>query len=127
MILLFSRCVAWDAALKRGGSDLKEALAAAEAHIRSETGDVHLNHDINIISDSAEINIKSDGIMVQSADAISAIIDDAYTLGRIAALHAMSDLFASHAKPHHALAMLTLPAAMAEMQKDDITQPFQGR
>ena len=122
--LLAMRCLGCGA--KTGWSDLKEALAAAEAHLRSETGDGHLNHDINIISDSAEINIKSDGIMVQSADAISAIIDDAYTLGRIAALHAMSDLFASHAKPHHALAMLTLPAAMAEMQKDDITQLLSG-
>ena len=75
-------------------------------------------------STSAKGDTKTE--MVQSVDAISALVDDPYQLGRIAALHAMSDLYASHAKPHHALALLTLPAAMADLQKDDITQILAG-
>ena len=47
-------------------------------------------------------------------------------LGRIAALHAISDLFASHAQPHHALALLTLPSAMGYLQQDDITHILAG-
>jgi selenide,water dikinase len=59
-------------------------------------------------------------LLVQSIDAISALVDDPYVLGRIATLHALSDLFVAHAKPLSALALLTLPRASRKQQQDDV-------
>ena len=66
------------------------------------------------------------GVVVQSVDALTAIVDDPFLLGRIAALHALSDIHASHARPLAALAMLTLPPAAARLQQDDAGQIMAG-
>jgi selenide,water dikinase len=125
--LLAMRCLGCGA--KTGWADLREALVAAEAYIRLETGKKLTAPSVDVTSDSAVLPLSGQSPkakMVQSVDAISALVDDPYKLGRIAALHAMSDLFASHARPHHALAMLTLPVALADLQKDDIIQLLAG-
>jgi selenide,water dikinase len=124
--LLAMRCLGCGA--KTGWSDLEAAMIAAEAYIRNTIGANLTSPRLDVAADSAELPLSGlpKGTLVQSVDAISALVDDPYQLGRIAALHAMSDVFASHARPHHALAMLTLPAALAEMQKDDITQLLAG-
>lgn len=48
-------------------------------------------------------------MLVQSVDFFPALIDDAYTAGRIAAVHCLNDLYAMNATPAVALAMATLP------------------
>ena len=107
---------------KTGWSDLDIAIAAAASFL-STNGAVP---PINTSSDSAEFTVKAGARLVQSVDAISSIVDDPFLLGRIAALHALSDLFASNAAPHSALAILSLPSSLAHMQKDDITQILAG-
>ena len=64
--------------------------------------------------------------IIQSVDAISALVDDTFMLGMIAARHAMSDLFASNADPKAALAIITLPSARIQLQQDDISQLMTG-
>ncbi|MDP5052925.1 MAG: selenide, water dikinase SelD [Congregibacter sp.] len=57
--------------------------------------------------------------ILQSLDALRAVIDDPWRMGRIAAQHALSDLYASGAVPHSALVLVTLPfAATALLQRD---------
>jgi selenide,water dikinase len=57
--------------------------------------------------------------ILQSLDALRALVDDPWRMGRIAAQHALSDLYASGATPHSALALVTLPfAAPALLQRD---------
>ncbi|MCE2518154.1 MAG: selenide, water dikinase SelD, partial [Alphaproteobacteria bacterium] len=119
--LLPMRCLGCGA--KTGWSDLNAAIRAAEAFLRAQGHD--LPPSVDTTRDSARFNAPQ-GTLVQSVDAISALVDDPFLLGRIAALHALSDLFASHAKPHSALAILTLPAALAALQKEDITQLLAG-
>ena len=115
------RCLGCGA--KTGFSDLDQGIADAQAFLR--TKGINLDQEIKTNADSAGIDLPQNRI-VQSIDAISALVDDPFILGRIAALHAMSDLCASHAKPHSALAILTLPHAFSTLQKNDITQILAG-
>ena len=115
------RCLGCGA--KTGFSDLDSAINAAQDYLRASGHD--LQSPINTTADSAVFTPPS-GQLVQSVDAISALVDDPFMLGRIAALHALSDLFASHAKPLSALAILTLPHAFSSLQRQDITQVLAG-
>ncbi len=122
------RCLGCGA--KTGWGDLTSALTAASAYLRNvakvDVLDVDVTADAAMIDGAKIANMVGDGVMVQSVDAISALVDDPFMLGRIAALHALSDLHASNAAPHHGLAILTLPTALAALQKDDITQLLAG-
>ncbi|MGB1395838.1 MAG: selenide, water dikinase SelD, partial [Candidatus Puniceispirillaceae bacterium] len=57
----------------------------------------------------------------QSVDFLSQHISDAYLFGRIAALHALSDVFVAGDRPIAAQAIVTLQRARPEMQKSDLT------
>ncbi len=69
--------------------------------------------------DAAVIAVPEGQYLVQSLDYFTAITDDPWLQGRIAAVHALGDVYAMGAKPHSALAMVSLPlgaeAVMGEM------------
>lgn len=69
--------------------------------------------------DTAVIDLP-DTRLVQSVDQINAIVDDPYLLGRIAALHAMSDVITLDTKVHSAQVLLTLPEASEQVVERDL-------
>lgn len=75
--------------------------------------------------DTAIIQTSSD-TMAQSVDQFRAMLDDPYLFGRIAALHAMSDLFAAGAKAHSAMALAGIPHASHALVKRDLQQLLFG-
>lgn len=54
---------------------------------------------------------------VQTVDYFKSFVDDPYLFGRIAAMHAVSDLFAMNARPFSALAIVALPYARGPVQE----------
>ncbi|MGU9962254.1 MAG: selenide, water dikinase SelD [Candidatus Puniceispirillales bacterium WSBS_2018_MAG_OTU23] len=130
--LMAMRCLGCGA--KTGWSDLDTAIRNAADFLAAQNGElkplgaipIDTTHDSASFPPPASGKNGFSGNIVQSIDAISPLVDDAFLLGRIAALHALSDLFASHATPHSALAILTIPSALASLQKDDITQLLAG-
>jgi len=110
-------------AAKAGWTSLDQALAAAHRYLGQIAPEMAQQSPIT--EDSSMTSIGGH-IMVQSIDALTAIVDDPFLLGRIAALHALSDLYASNATPINALALLTLPSALAKLQQEDITQILAG-
>ena len=115
------RCLGCGA--KAGYGTLHDALSEAGRLIRQKHPE---SRPFNAItSDSSEITLDGAKI-IQSVDAISALVDDPFVLGMIAARHAMSDLFASNADPKAALAIITLPSARRQLQQDDISQLMTG-
>ena len=59
--------------------------------------------------DAAVISVPEGKQLVQSVDFFTAIVEDPYTFGKIAANHSLSDIFAMGARPHSALALATIP------------------
>ena len=76
-------------------------------------------------ADTAVVSLPS-STLVQSVDHINAIVDDAYVLGRIAALHALSDVVTVNAIPHSAQVLVCLPTATESISKRDLTQLMAG-
>jgi selenide,water dikinase len=63
---------------------------------------------------------------VQTVDYFKAFIDDPYLFGRIAAVHALSDLHAMNARPFSALAIATLPYARGPIQEAQLYELLSG-
>jgi len=78
-----------------------------------------------LADDSCTIHPKGK-LVVQSVDQFRASFDNNYLFGRIAALHALSDIYASGAQPDSALALATLPFADAAIQRRDLSLMMTG-
>ena len=76
--------------------------------------------------DAAVMELPAGKLLVQSSDQLRAPVSDPWLFGRLAALHALSDLFAMHAQPISAQALATLPLAAAELTARDLRQMLEG-
>lgn len=64
--------------------------------------------------------------LVQTVDVLTAIVEDPYLFGRIAALHALGDIYAMGAEPTSALAIATLPPSSATKSEELLFQLMSG-
>lgn len=65
-------------------------------------------------------------IEVQTVDYFRTFLDDPFLFGRIAAQHALSDLYAMQARPFSALALATVPYARASIQEAMLHEMLSG-
>lgn len=89
--------------------------------------DIHVADDVLIAGgdDAALLRWPADRVMV-TADAFRSMVDDPYRFGRIAAHHALSDIFAMGGKPTAALALVTVPAMSDALMEDDLFRLMRG-
>ncbi len=64
--------------------------------------------------------------LLQTVDFFRAMVDDPYLFGRIAATHALNDIYAMGGRPETALAIATLPAARAPIVEHDLYHMLRG-
>lgn len=76
--------------------------------------------------DVAVVRTTPGRVVAASTDFFPAFLDDPYVLGRIAALNALSDVFAKGAQPLGALAVITVPHGPARQQEDFLSQLLAG-
>ncbi|EDY38674.1 selenide,water dikinase [Cyanobium sp. PCC 7001] len=77
--------------------------------------------------DAAAVGPMADGtVLLQSVDGFPALVEDPWLNGRLTALHACSDLWASGARLHSALAVVTVPEAAASLQQEVLHQTLAG-
>lgn len=77
--------------------------------------------------DAAVVRMNPGGkVEVQTVDYFRSFTDDPYLFGRIAALHAVSDLYAMNADPFLALAIATLPYARGPIQEAQLFELLAG-
>jgi selenide, water dikinase len=67
-----------------------------------------------------------DSVEVQTVDYFKTFVDDPYLFGKIAALHAASDVYAMNARPFAALAIATIPYARGDIQADQLGELLAG-
>jgi len=71
------------------------------------------NHETD---DAAFVHLDDEKVLISSVDFQNPVLPDAYTSGKIAALNALSDIFACGTKPNWAEAILAVPALDADEQ-----------
>lgn len=106
---------------KVGASALSRVLARLD---RSSASGVVMGLDSP--DDAAIVEVPPGRVLAQSVDFFRALVDDPYVLGRIAANHALGDLYAMGAVPHSALAVATVPYAAERVVEDDLFRLLAG-
>ncbi len=99
-------------AMRCGGCAAKvgpEPLAAALSRLPPPLAHPDIAIGLDAPDDAALIRWGGKADLVQTVDQFRAFIDDGYLFGRIAANHALNDVYAMGAEPHHALALATVP------------------
>jgi selenide,water dikinase len=76
--------------------------------------------------DASPIATDDEPVLVQSLDMLRPLVADPWLMGRIAANHALSDLYACGAEPRTALAAVTLPHARGSLLQRDLYQVLAG-
>lgn len=108
-------------ASKLGATPLISALESVQPFSRE---DVPANPTYR--DDAAVLDIPGGASMVQSVDFFPAIVEDPYLFGRIAANHALGDIFAMGAVPQSALAIAGIPFGTAEKSAALLRQMLLG-
>lgn len=82
---------------------------------------------LDATDDAAVLEPSADGrLTVQTVDFFRAFTSDPYLFGRIAANHALGDIYAMGAEPQTALAIACVPPAGAGIVEDDLFQMLRG-
>ncbi len=76
--------------------------------------------------DAALISFPGAPPFLQTVDFFRAMVDDPYLFGRIAATHALGDIYAMGGAPETALAIATLPAARPPIVEHDLFHMLRG-
>ena len=115
---------------KAGANILRDALEEACNLAREKGVDERFLPPAGIASDYSHLPLPEDRSkstqLSQSVDFISQHISDSYLFGRIAVLHALSDVFVAGDKPFAAQALVTLQRTRPEMQKSDLAMMLSG-
>jgi selenide,water dikinase len=106
---------------KVGATVLSRALGAIEPAARA---DVVVGLDAP--DDAALVDVGGDRLSLQTVDYFRAIVDDPYTLGKIAANHSLGDVYAMGGEPQTALAIATVPFGLEAKVEADLSAMMAG-
>ncbi len=76
--------------------------------------------------DAAVLELPEGLPLLQTVDSLRALVDDPWVMGRIVALHSLSDLYAMGATPHSAQVHACLPYAAPILQQRELVQLMSG-
>ncbi|NQX87867.1 MAG: selenide, water dikinase SelD [Halioglobus sp.] len=100
--------------------------ADALSDVLQQVASDHPEYCVGGVEDAAVVPAPANAVIVQSVDMLRALVSDPWQMGRIAANHALSDLYACGARPVSALAAVTLPFADAPLLRRELRQLLDG-
>lgn len=106
---------------KVGATVLSRALGSISPF---ERGDVVVGLDAP--DDAAVVDTGGSRLSVQTVDYFRAIVDDPFTFGKIAANHALGDIYAMGGEPQTALAIATVPYGLEAKVEADLSAMMAG-
>ena len=109
-------------AAKLDASALARALGALPAAPRDDAVLVGLERP----DDAALLRTPSGDVLIASVDGFRAFTDDPWLVGRVAAVNAVSDVYAKGGRPRHALAWVTLPESDGRRKEATLAQVMAG-
>jgi selenide,water dikinase len=109
-------------AAKLDASALARALAALPAAARDESVLVGLERP----DDAALLRGPGGSALVASVDGFRAFCDDPWLVGRVAAVNALSDVYAKGGRPRHALAWVSIPESEGARAAETLAQVLAG-
>ena len=115
-----------DDAMRCGGCAAKvpaDVLGAVMARLAPPAGG---KVEIGIGDDAALIAFPGAPPLLQTVDFFRAMVGDPYLFGRIAATHALGDIYAMGGTPETALAIAALPAARPPITQHDLYHMLKG-
>ncbi len=106
---------------KVGATVLSRALGGLEPAKRAE-----ILVGLDAPDDATIVDTGGPQLSVHTVDYFRAIVDDPYLFGKIAANHALGDIFAMGAEPQSALAIATVPYGLEAKVEADLTAMMAG-
>lgn len=115
-----------DGAMRCGGCAAKvpaDVLGQAIARLATAPGGAV---EVGVGDDAAVIAFPGAPPLLQTVDFFRALVGDPYLFGRIAATHALGDIYAMGGVPETALAIATLPPARPAITEQDLFHMLKG-
>lgn len=124
-----SETMADDAEMVCGGCAAKvgaSPLSAALARLDPALADPSVRLGLDRPDDAAAYTLPGGETLLATVDGFRAFSDDAWLVGRVAAVNAASDVLAKGGRPRHALAIVTVPAATPVRESESLFQVLAG-
>ena len=109
-------------AAKLGAPDLARALA----RLGEAPADASVLVGLADADDAAALALPGGGVLLATVDGFPAFTDDPFLVGRVAAVNALSDVYAKGGRPRHALALVTLPETDRSRGEETLVQVLAG-
>jgi selenide,water dikinase len=103
-----------------------EALARALAALPPAPFDSAVLVGLERPDDAALLRTRSGDVLIATVDGFRAFTDDPWLVGRVAAVNAVSDVYAKGGRPRHALAWVTLPEGDGRRAESTLAQVMAG-
>jgi selenide,water dikinase len=120
--------VAGQGAMRCGGCAAKvpaEVLARAMARL-APAAKPEVSLGLERPDDAAVVSFPGAPPLLQTVDFFRAMVEDPYLFGRIAANHALGDIYAMGGAPETALAVATLPPSLPAVMEHDLFHMLKG-